>query len=79
MHFLQERWQIFGFIKDHRKLFPIEKMCTVFKASRSRFYTWLSKGLSNTFIENQTLTVKKSGIFMVKVNKRMEVPGSLRS
>jgi len=55
-HFLQERWQIFGFIKNHRKLFPIEKMCLVFKVSRSRFYTWLNNGLSNTAIENQTLT-----------------------
>lgn len=57
-HFLQERWQIFGFIKDHRKLFPIEKMCTVFKVSSSRFYTWLSNELSNIAIDNQALTEK---------------------
>ena len=31
-------------------------MCLVFKVSRSRFYTWLNNGLSNTTIENQTLT-----------------------
>ena len=31
-------------------------MCLVFKVSRSRFYTWLNNGLSNTAIENQTLT-----------------------
>jgi len=33
-------------------------MCSVFKVSRSRFYTWLSNGSSNTAIENQTLTEK---------------------
>jgi putative transposase len=55
-HFLQERWQIFGFIKDHRNVFPIEKMCTVFKVNRSRFYTLLNNGLSDTFVENPTLT-----------------------
>jgi putative transposase len=33
-------------------------MCRVFKVSRSRFYTWLSNGLSNTAIENQILIEK---------------------
>ena len=33
-------------------------MCTVFKVSRSRFYTWLSNELSDTAIENQILTDK---------------------
>lgn len=33
-------------------------MCLVFKVSRSRFYTWLSNGLSKTAIENQILTDK---------------------
>ena len=33
-------------------------MCTIFKVSRSRFYTWLSNGLSDTAIENQILTEK---------------------
>jgi putative transposase len=46
------------FIKNHRNVFPIEKMCTVFKVSRSRFYTWLSNELSSTAIENQILIEK---------------------
>ena len=33
-------------------------MCAVFKVSRSRFYTWLSNGLSDKSIENQTLIDK---------------------
>jgi putative transposase len=33
-------------------------MCTIFKVSRSRFYTWMNKGLSNTATENQILTEK---------------------
>lgn len=33
-------------------------MCTIFKVSRSRFYTWLSNGLSDKAIENQILTEK---------------------
>jgi putative transposase len=31
-------------------------MCLVFGVSRSRFYTWLDNGLSNTSIQNQVLT-----------------------
>lgn len=33
-------------------------MCTVFKVSRSRFYSWLRNELSNTVIENQIITEK---------------------
>jgi putative transposase len=33
-------------------------MCSVFKVSRSRFYTWLSNELSNKAIEKQSITEK---------------------
>src|SRR5690606_31827269 len=35
------RQQIFGFIKAYRNIFAVEKMCRVFKVSRSGFYSWL--------------------------------------
>jgi transposase InsO family protein len=31
---------IFDFIKNHEKIFPIEKMCKVLKVSQSGFYRW---------------------------------------
>ena len=49
-------------------------MCSVFKVSRSRFYTWLSNELSNTAIENQTLTDK----IRVIHNKSKQTYGSPR-
>ena len=52
-HLLQERWQIFGFIKDNRTGFTIGKMCKIFKVSRSGFYVWLKGDLSFRGKENQ--------------------------
>ncbi|MCL4856827.1 MAG: IS3 family transposase [Flavobacteriales bacterium] len=41
-HLLQERSVRYEFIKNHKKEFPIEKMCLVLKVSRSGYYKWLS-------------------------------------
>ncbi|MFT7162317.1 MAG: hypothetical protein ACI9GZ_003507 [Bacteroidia bacterium] len=42
-HLLQERWKIFQFIKTNQLMFSIEKMCKVFKVSRSGYYSWLER------------------------------------
>lgn len=55
MHFLQERQQIFGFINSHRKVFPVEKMCSVFKVSRSGFYCWVNRPPSLRATETEFL------------------------
>ncbi|WGQ09925.1 IS3 family transposase [Pedobacter gandavensis] len=57
-HLLQERQQIFGFIKNHTEIFPVEKMCTVFKVSRGGFYAWMKSIPSNRSIENQMLDLE---------------------
>jgi putative transposase len=38
---------IFDFIKNHEKIFPIEKMCQVLQVSSSGYYRWKSKVISN--------------------------------
>ncbi len=40
------------------KLFPIEKMCTVLKVSRSGYYNWLSRKASKRTLENKAITTK---------------------
>lgn len=45
-HLFQRRREIFGFIKEHRKVFPVEKMCKVLAVSTSGFCYWLKHPIS---------------------------------
>ncbi|MBK9591679.1 MAG: IS3 family transposase [Crocinitomicaceae bacterium] len=54
-HLLRERPEIFQFIKDHQREFPVGRMCKVFKVSRSRFYEWRNYIPSNHDNENRAL------------------------
>lgn len=63
-HFLQERQQIFRFIKNHTDIFAVGKMCSVFKVSRGGFYTWLKNIPSNRSIENQMLSTEILAAFV---------------
>ena len=47
----------------HRNLFPVEKMCSLFKVSRSGYYNWLSAKPSKRWTENQTLLVGIKDVF----------------
>jgi len=38
---------IFDFIKNHEKIFPIEKMCKVLKVSQSGYYRWKNNVITN--------------------------------
>jgi len=42
-HLFQGRQQIYGFIRDHRHEYAVEKMCRVFSIGRSGFYDWLNR------------------------------------
>jgi len=39
-HLLQDRQQIFQFIMDYAQEFTVERMCRVFKVSKSGYYKW---------------------------------------
>src|SRR5690606_9274572 len=54
-HF-QERWEIYGFIASYKHLYPVEKMCSVFKVSRSSLYRWYTAGPSNRRFETSLFT-----------------------
>jgi putative transposase len=43
------------FIRDHQTEFAVQSMCRVFKISRSGYYAWLVKPLSDRAIEDQRL------------------------
>jgi putative transposase len=45
---------IFDFIKNHEKIFPIEKMCKVLKVSQSGYYRW-----KNNFISNRVQKINR--------------------
>ncbi|MFC6096442.1 IS3 family transposase [Flavobacterium qiangtangense] len=55
-HVFQERCEIYQFIVSYKHSYPIEKMCSVLKVSRSRYYRWFSGGPSNRSIENSLFT-----------------------
>ena len=55
---IPERSMIFDFIKNHEKIFPIEKMCQVLEVSSSGYYRCIS---SKTSIKLQRIiAIKKN-------------------
>ncbi|WP_307528534.1 IS3 family transposase [Pedobacter sp. W3I1] len=57
-HLFQGRREIFGFIKEHRQIFPVEKMCRTFAVSCSGFYYWLKHPLGKRSIDQAELLVQ---------------------
>lgn len=49
---------IYEFIENHGKFFPVEKMCQVWKISRSGYYAWKQRGTSLRQQENERLMVQ---------------------
>src|SRR5690606_41219886 len=54
-HF-QERWEMYGFIASYKHLYPVEKMCSVFKVRRSSFFRWYTAGPSKRRLELSLFT-----------------------
>lgn len=54
---------IFGFIKNHQKIYPIEKMCKVLEVSQSSYYRWKSKFISKRMQKMAQLKEKISTLY----------------
>lgn len=55
---------IFGFIKNHEKIYPIEKMCKVLEVSQSSYYRWKSKFISKRMQKMAQLKEKISTLIL---------------
>jgi len=59
---------IYGFMRDHRFIFPIERMAGVLQVSRSGYYAWMKRPPSRRNIENRRLDAQITAIY--NANKR---------
>ena len=64
---------IFDFIKNHEKIFPIEKMCQVLEVSSSGYYRYKSKKISIRLQRTKVVKEKKQP-FIFRLNNVMKVP-----
>jgi transposase InsO family protein len=54
---------IFDFIKNHEKIFPIEKMCQVLQVSQSGYYRWKNRILSKRIRKKNLIKEKITAIY----------------
>ena len=54
---------IFDFIKNHAKIFPIEKMCKVLKVSQSGYYRWKIATISKRLQKKNVLKEKITSLY----------------
>lgn len=54
---------IFDFIKNHAKIFPIEKMCKVLKVSQSGYYRWKTAAISQRLQKKNVLKEKITALY----------------
>jgi ACT domain-containing protein len=54
---------IFGFIKNHEKKYPIEKMCKVLEVSQSGYYNWKSTIISKRRLKMMQLKEQIAAIY----------------
>jgi len=48
----------YDFIQSHSSIFAVKKMCEVFKVSRSGYYHYIHRDISNRAIENSKIVEK---------------------
>ena len=53
----------YGFIWEHRKRFKVQRMCDVMEVSRSGYYSWLARPVSQRAREDRQLMVHIRSIF----------------
>ena len=64
---------IFDFIKNHAKIFPIEKMCKVLKVSQSGYYRWKTAAISQR-LQKKTVLKEKITAFYFESKQRYGSP-----
>ena len=62
----------FDFIKNHQKIFPIEKMCQVLQVSQSGYYRYKNKFVSKR-IQKMVLLKEKITVILLKNLKTQKV------
>ena len=64
---------IFDFIKNHTKIFPIEKMCKVLKVSQSGYYRWKTATISQR-LQKKTVLKEKITVLYFESKQRYGSP-----
>ena len=67
---------IYQFMKEHRFMFPVERMAKVLNVSRSGYYTWVKRPRSRRDRENVRLDVEIKAVYVVKRPDLMDTPKS---
>ena len=62
-HLLQERQVKYVFIQKYQHLYPVEKMCQVFRVSKSSYYKWTHKKPTKQHIRNTMLKTEIEKIY----------------
>jgi len=72
---------IYGFIEEHHKIFPVDRMCQVWKVTRSGYYAWKKRGVGIREPENQRLMrhIREAYIHGKKVYGSPRVTAELKS
>ncbi len=48
----------FRFVDDHRHLYEVKRLCRLAEVSRSGYYAWVPRPLSERFVDDAFLTNK---------------------
>ena len=64
---------IFDFIKNHERIFPIEKMCKVLKVSQRGYYRWKTAAISQR-LQKKTVLKEKITAFYFESKQRYGSP-----
>ncbi|MFY0608593.1 MAG: IS3 family transposase [Cyclobacteriaceae bacterium] len=68
-HLLQGRRQVYEFIMKYHVEFGVERMCRVFRVSRSGYYDWQKRKPSTRQIETEEITAEIRRVYKLSKNR----------